>query len=90
MNGGWDRFFQRLIAANLMGDFIALMQDEAMRHAKSASQVGAPEDVRRDALADVRFCLSRADYAAKALMEEREKANSLSSGGFQKGGAGPV
>jgi hypothetical protein len=87
MNEEWTAFFSRLIAANLMNDFIALMQGDAMRHAKSASQVGTPDDVRRDALADVRFCLSKADYAAKALMEAREKANSQAAGGFQEGGA---
>lgn len=90
MNDAWMQFFRRLIAAGLMKDFIILMQDDAMRHAKSASRVGTSDDERRDALADIRFCLSRADYAAKALMEEREKAKSQTSGGFQEGGAVPV
>lgn len=87
MNDGWGQFFQRLIAANLMGDFVSLMNGDAMRHSRSASQVGVPDEVRRDALADVRFCLSKADMAAKALMEAREKANSQAAGGFQEGGA---
>ena len=87
MNDGWTAFFNRLIAANLMGDFIALMQNDAMRHSRSASQIGTPDEVRRDALADVRFCLSKADNAAKALMEAKENANSQAAGGFQKGGA---
>jgi len=52
--------------------------------------MGQPDDVRRDALADVRFCLCRADEASKALMEAEAKAKAEASSGFHKGGSGNV
>ena len=87
MNGGWDAFFARLIGAGMMNDFIALLQGEAMSRSRQACQMGQPDDVRRDALAEVRFCLSKGDEATKALATAREQANSRADAGFQKGGA---
>ena len=87
MNGGWRDFYDALMKAGLLEGFAALLQNEAMLRARMASQVGQPDEVRRDALADVRFCLCRSDEATKALMEAKEKANSRAAGGFQKGGA---
>ena len=86
MNGGWEAFYAKLIAAGLLNDFVALLQGDAMNRSRQACQVGQPDDIRRDALADVRFCLCKADEAAKALMAKREEANSRDAGGFQKGG----
>ena len=86
MNGGWEAFYAKLIAAGLMNDFVTLLQSDAMTRSRQACQVGQPDDIRRDALADLRFCLSKADEAAKALATAREQANSRAAAGFQEGG----
>lgn len=90
MNDAWQRFYNRLIQAGWMGDFIALMNYEAMMRSRQAAQVGQPDDIRRDALADVRFCLCRADEAAEALKAVKGNANPDAAGGFQKGGTAPA
>lgn len=87
MSEGWQRFYSRLIGAGMMDDFITLLNGEAMNRSRQACQVGQPDEIRRDALADVRFCLCRADEAAKALATARERANSRAAAGFQEGGA---
>ena len=86
----WQKFYAKLIGAGLMKDFEALMKGEAMERSRAACQMGQPDDVRRDALADVRFCLCRADEASKALMEAEAKAKAEASSGFHKGGSGNV
>lgn len=87
MNGGWQKFYEDLLKAGMLEEFISLMQGEAMTRSRQACQVGQSDEVRRDALADIRFCLCRADEAAKALVAAKEKASSDAAAGFQKGGA---
>ena len=86
-NSKWTAFYVRLISAGMMDDFIALLKEDAMTRSRLACQVGQSDDIRRDALADVRFCLSKSDEAAEALVAVRERANSRAAAGFQEGGA---
>ena len=86
MTDGWQAFFAKLIRAGLMVDFVDLMNAEALFRTRQAAQVGQQDDIRRDALADVRFCLCKADNAAKALTEAKRQANLDASRGFQEGG----
>lgn len=87
MKDAWEMFYDRLIKAGIIENFISLMNSEAMVRSRQASQVGQSDDVRRDALADIRFCLCKADQAEKALAVAKEQANSEAAAGFQKGGA---
>lgn len=87
MNDQWQTLYTLLEKSSRLEDFIGLMQGQAMRVGRIACQVGQTEEARRDALSEMRFCLSRADEAAKALTVMREKANSRVAEGFQKGGA---
>lgn len=86
MMDAWQRLYEMLAAAGRLPDFVQLMGEHAMRVGRIACQVGQNDDARRDALAEMRFCLAKADEAAKALMARREQANSQDVGGFQKGG----
>jgi len=86
MMDAWQRLYEMLAAAGRLPDFVQLMGEHAMRVGRIACQVGQTDDARRDALAEMRFCLSRADEAAKALMAKRAEANRPDAGGFQKGG----
>lgn len=86
MMDGWQKMYKALYAANLLPDFVQLLAEHAMRVGRIACQVGQADEARRDALAEMRFCLAKADEAAKALMATRENANSQGAGGFQEGG----
>lgn len=86
MMDAWQRLYEMLAAAGRLPDFVQLMGEHAMRVGRIACQVGQTDDARRDALAEMRFCLAKADEAAKALTATREQANSRDAGGFQKGG----
>ena len=83
----WQSLYEMLDKANLLDKFVLMLGEQAMRVGRIACQVGQSDEARRDALAEMRFCLSKADDAAKALMAMREKANSQAAGGFQEGGA---
>lgn len=85
MMEGWQKLYEALYAANILPDFVQLLGEHAMRVGRIACQVGQTDDARRDALAEMRFCLAKADEAAKALTATREEANSRDAGGFQKG-----
>ena len=86
MSESWKKLYEMLASARLLPDFVQLMGEQAMRVGRIACQVGQTDDARRDALAEMRFCLSRADEAAKALMAKRAEANRPAAGGFQEGG----
>ena len=83
----WTGFFDMLYKAGRLEDAIRFFGEQAIRVGRIACQVGQTDEARRDALAEMRFCLSKADDAAKALMAKREQANSRDAGGFQEGGA---
>lgn len=87
MIDGWQRLYETLSAAGLLTGFVQLLGEHAMRVGRIACQVGQSDEARRDALAEMRFCLSRADEAAKALMAKAGNANPAAAGGFQEGGA---
>lgn len=86
MNQEWLIFYKWLERVGKLKEFIALLNADAMLHSRQAAQIGQPDDLRRDALADVRFCLSKVDEATKALMEAQGNANPTAAGGFQEGG----
>lgn len=86
MMDAWQRLYEMLAAAGRLPEFVQLLGEQAMRVGRIACQVGQDDETKRDALSEMRFCLSKADEAAKALMAKREEANSRDAGGFQKGG----
>ena len=86
MTDSWQKLYETLASARLLADFVQLLGEQAMRVGRIACQVGQDDETKRDALSEMRFCLSKADEAAKALMAKVEKANSSDVGGFQKGG----
>ena len=62
---------------------IAFFRAKAEFAAYACSQIGAPDDFRRDMLATIRFCHGFADKAEEALSAQRAAASARSAGGFQ-------
>lgn len=83
----WQQLYAMLERAGRLENFAALMREQAMIVARIACQVGQTDEARRDALAEMRFCLSKADESAMALKTAKGRANPDAAGGFQKGGA---
>lgn len=87
MNDGWTRIFKMLYKTNQLEAFIGVLREQALFSGGVAAQVGQSSEARNDALADIRFCLSKSNEAQKALMAMREEANFRDAGGFQEGGS---
>ena len=86
MNDVWMEIFKMFFDAGKLDRLAALLHEQALLDGRMACQIGQDPKVRDDALADMRFCLSKSDEAQKALMAMREKASSRAAGGFQEGG----
>ena len=63
--------------------FAAFLRGKAEAAAYACSQIGAPEDFRRDCLATIRFCHGFADKAEEALAAQKAAATAKGAGGFQ-------
>ena len=90
MNDGWSKIFTMLYKTNQLEAFVAVLREQALFSGGVAAQVGQSQEARNDALADIRFCLSKSNEAYKALTEMREEANSRDAQGFPKGGSEPA
>lgn len=62
---------------------VAFLRKKAELAAYECSQIGAPEDFRRDCMATIRFCHGFADKAEEALNARRAEATERREGGFQ-------
>lgn len=85
MSESWEWLYRLLISAGKLEKYIEQCRSEALTRARMASQIGQPAEIVEDSRADIRFCLCRADEAARALTAARERANSSGAGGFPEG-----
>ena len=64
--------------------FIAFLRGKAEVAAYDCSQIGVPEEMRRDLMATIRFCHSFADKAETALNAQKAAATADGEGGFRQ------
>jgi len=68
------------MGASALEKLVVFLRGKAELAAYVCSQIGAPEDVRRDMLATIRFCHGFADKAEEALSALKEAATSGARG----------
>ncbi len=78
-----ERIF-RDMGAGCLERFVAFLRKKAEVASYECSQIGAPDDFRRDMLATIRFCHSFADEAETALNAQRAAATAQSGEGFRQ------
>lgn len=71
------------MGSRALEDFVVFLRAKAEMAAYECSQIGAPEEFRRDCLATIRFCHGFADKAEEALSAQKAAATARGAGGFQ-------
>ena len=90
MSDGWMKLYTMLDKAGCLRDFSALLKEHSLYVAHRLCTIGEPDDVRRDVIAEMRFCLGKSDEAGRALAALRGQANPQDAGGFPEGGSVPA